>query len=142
VPAAKLVVGVPFYGRGWDGVSPGPNGDGLGQAGYEASAPVIGGSEFPYSSIIGNGYLALSNGALVGSGGYTRYWNDVAQVPYLYSPTARRFISYDDPQSMRVKMDFANQRGLGGAMFWELSEDTVVPATSLMDVIYQSLKLP
>jgi len=39
-------------------------------------------------------------------------------------------------------MDFANQRGLGGAMFWELSEDTVVPATSLMDVIYQSLKLP
>ena len=142
VPASKLVVGVPFYGRGWDGVSPGPNGDGLGQAGYEASAPVIGGSEFPYSSIIGNGYLALSNGALVGSGGYTRYWNDVAQVPYLYSPAARRFISYDDPQSMRVKMDFANQRGLGGAMFWELSEDTVVPATSLMDTIYQSLKLP
>jgi GH18 family chitinase len=103
---------------------------------------VIGGSEFPYESIIGSGYLSLSNGALVGSGGYTRYWNDVAQVPYLYSPTARRFISYDDPQSMRVKMDFANQRGLGGAMFWELSEDTVVPATSLMDVIYQSLKLP
>ena len=142
VPASKLVVGVPFYGRGWDGVSPGPNGDGLGQAGYEASAPVIGGSEFPYSTIIGSGYLALTNGALVGSGGYTRFWNDAAQVPYLYSPTAHRFISYEDPQSMRVKMDFANQRGLGGAMVWELSEDTAVPATSLLDVIYQALRLP
>jgi chitinase len=39
VPAAKIMLGVPFYGRGWAGVEPGPRGDGMGQA---ASGPAPG----------------------------------------------------------------------------------------------------
>jgi GH18 family chitinase len=142
VPAAQLVLGVPFYGRGWDGVQAGPNGDGLGQAGYEATSPGLGETEFPYNSLFSSGALTYSNGVYAGAGGYKRYWNAAAQVPYLYSATAKRFITYDDSESMRVKANYANQVGLGGLMFWELSEDVTSGATSLLDTIYDRVHLP
>jgi chitinase len=142
VPAAQLVLGVPFYGRGWDGVQAGPNGDGLGQAGYEATSPGLGETEFPYNSLFSSGALTYTNGVYAGAGGYKRYWNAAAQVPYLYSATAKRFITYDDSESMRVKANYANQVGLGGLMFWELSEDVTSGATSLLDTIYDRVHLP
>jgi GH18 family chitinase len=142
VPAAQLVLGVPFYGRGWDGVQAGTNGDGLGQAGYEATSPGLGETEFPYNSLFSSGALTYSNGVYAGAGGYKRYWNATAQVPYLYSATAKRFITYDDSESMRVKANYANQVGLGGLMFWELSEDVTSGTTSLLDTIYDRVHLP
>jgi chitinase len=142
VPAAQLVLGVPFYGRGWDGVQAGPNGDGLGQAGYEATSPGLGETEFPYNSLFSSGVLTYTNGVYAGAGGYQRYWNATAQVPYLYSATAKRFITYDDSESMRVKANYANQLGLGGLMFWELSEDVTSGTTSLLDSIYERVHLP
>jgi hypothetical protein len=52
--------------------------------------------------------------------------DDVAKAPWLYNPAKREWISYDDPQSIRIK------RGClaapGGAMFWELG-DTVRSST-------------
>lgn len=138
----KIVLGAPFYGRGWSNVQPGPNGNGLGQAGSEATSPELGETEFPYKSLFSSGYLTYSGGAFAGAGGYTRYWDTIAKVPYLYSSTAKRFITYDDPQSMSAKMNYANEMGLGGVMFWELSEDTTVVGTSLMDTIYESMRLP
>jgi len=142
VPAAQLVLGVPFYGRGWDGVQAGPNGDGLGESGYEATSPGLGETEFPYNSLFSSGVLTYSNGVYAGAGGYKRYWNSAAQVPYLYSATAKRFITYDDSESMRAKANYANQLGLGGLMFWELSEDVTSGATSLLDTIYDRVHLP
>jgi chitinase len=32
-------------------------------------------------------------------------------------------VSYDDPQSLRLKGEYARQKHLGGVMIWELSED-------------------
>ena len=78
-----------------------------------------------------------------GAGGYTRFWNATAQVPYLYSASAKKFITYDDAQSMAVKMNFANQQALGGAMFWEMSEDTEsATGTSLLDAVFAGMRLP
>jgi chitinase len=142
VPASKLVLGVPFYGRGWNNVAPGPLGDGLGQSGTEATSPSLGETEFPYKGLFTDGMLSYADGKFTGSGGYTRFWSDTAQVPYLYSPSARRFITYDDKQSIGIKVNFANQKGLGGLMFWELSEDTGDATTSLLDVIYSGVKNP
>ena len=38
--------------------------------------------------------------------------------------------------------NYANQLGLGGLMFWELSEDVTSGATSLLDTIYDRVHLP
>ena len=143
VPASQLVLGVPFYGRGWNNVAAGASGTGLGQAGTEATSPGLGETEFPYNSLFSSGVLAYSNGVFSGAGGYTRFWNATAQVPYLYSASAKKFITYDDAQSMAVKMNFANQKALGGAMFWEMSEDTdSASGTSLIDAVFTGMRLP
>lgn len=45
-----------------------------------------------------------------------RYWDADAQVPYLYDAARKLWISYDDPQSMKVKAGYLTSMGLGGAM--------------------------
>jgi GH18 family chitinase len=141
-PASKIVMGMPFYGRAWNGVNPGPNGDGLGQSGSEATEPTLGGTEFPYNTLFSSGALVYSNGVFSGAGGYTRFWNAQAQVPYLYSAAKKQFITYDDPQSVRAKVNFVNQQSLGGVMFWELSEDTTATGASLLDAMYEGMHQP
>lgn len=113
VPAAKLVLGMPFYGRGWGGV--GSTGDGQYQpaTGISSSGTWENGSYDFYD--LENNYINKN--------GYTRYWNDKAKVPFLYNPTTKTFISYDDVQSLDAKIAYLKAKGLAGAMFWELSGD-------------------
>ena len=110
VPAGKLVVGVPFYGRGW--TTTGTANAGLFQAGTGASVGTWESGVFDYSDIAKN-YLPTM----------TRYWDADAKVPYLYDPARKLFISYDDPESIAAKAAYINSKGLGGAMFWEFSGD-------------------
>ena len=109
-PAAKLVLGVAFYGRGWENVSSAAAG--LYQPGTPASVGTWESGVFDYTDIRAN-YLPTM----------TRYWDSQAQVPYLYDPVRKLWISYDDPESMKVKADYIKAKGLGGAMAWELSGD-------------------
>ena len=122
-PAAKLVLGVPFYGRGWENV--GPTGAGLYQSGTAASVGTWEKGVFDYSDIKSN-YLPSM----------TRSWDASAQVPYLYDPARRLWISYDDAQSMKIKADYIKAKGLGGAMIWEITGDR---SQELLDTLVSSL---
>ncbi|CAB4996735.1 unannotated protein [freshwater metagenome] len=122
-PAAKLVLGVPFYGRGWENV--GPNGSGLYQPGTAASVGTWEKGVFDYSDIKSN-YLPSM----------TRSWDASAQVPYLYDSARRLWISYDDAQSMKIKADYIKARGLGGAMIWEITGDR---SQELLDTLVSNL---
>lgn len=113
VPSHKIVLGTPFYGRGWGGCENMENGqyqdcDGVANVGTWENGV------FDYTDLQDN---------YINKNGYTRYWNDVAKVPYLYNPTNGIFISYDDVESFGHKIDFIKANGLGGAMFWEFSGD-------------------
>ena len=113
VPAAKLVLGVPFYGRGWDGCAQASNGQ------YQICT---GGSSVGTWEAGSFDFYDLETN-YINKNGYTRYWNDTAKVPYLYNATNKRFISYDDAESIGYKTAYIKSKGLGGAMFWELSGD-------------------
>ena len=52
-----------------------------------------------------------------------RFWSDEAKVPWLFDTEAGLMVSYDDPQSLALKAQYARERNLGGVMIWELSED-------------------
>ncbi len=107
VPSNKIVMGVAFYGHGWQNVPDGGT-NGLGQSGSNGFTRT---------------YDQINN--LIGTNGYTRYWDDIAKVPYLYSPTANggSFIGYDDAQSICAKADYVNNNNLGGLMAWELTQN-------------------
>lgn len=101
--AAKLVLGVPFYGYLYSGVSDG--GAGL----YKTFS---GGSSISYDQIL-KSYLTNS--------GYTKYVHADAKVPWLFNGSV--FISYDDETSMEAKAAYVKQTGLAGVSIWELSQN-------------------
>ena len=120
VPAAKLVMGVPFYGRGWREVN--PVADGLYQPGIAVE-----------QMNLAYGRLAAE---VVGRDGFARKWDAVAQAPFLWNADRRVFISYDDPESMRLKARYVREKGLGGVMFWQYAED---PSGALLDALHSTL---
>ena len=132
IPSTKVVMGVPFYGRAWGGV-PAVN-NGLFQPG---SLIPPGTWDDGTSGATGvNDYFEIEQ--LIESGQYTRHWDSDAKAPYLYSPTQHggHFISYEDEESLALKMDYLNSLNLGGVMFWEVTGDRT---ESLMDVIVGGL---
>jgi len=106
IPPQKLVLGVAFYGRGFAGVTPEHNGLNQRYERYEAD----------------HSYAELAE-KFVGKQGFVRYWDDRAAAPYLWNASTRTFITYDDPASLARKRRYVTEHGLGGVMFWELSQD-------------------
>ena len=59
----------------------------------------------------------------IGTGDWTRYVDTESMVPWLYSSSQQTMISYEDEESIQIKLDYVIQHDLGGMMFWELSGD-------------------
>jgi chitinase len=120
VPIGKIVLGIPFYGRGWKETRPTDRG--------------------LYQPATGQ-HLFISHDELVakyiGKNGYTRYWDADAKAPYLWNPTTRTFISYADAESFRHKIDYVRKAGLAGVMFWEYSYD--LKQKTLLDALITGL---
>ena len=109
-PARKLVVGMPFYGQGWTGVTGG--GDGLHQP---AAAPAPATWQAGYED-----YKALKT--LADSGTYTVHRDRRNGHAWLFDGTT--LWTYDDPQVLTTKTTYIRRHRLGGAMFWSLDGDT------------------
>jgi chitinase len=101
----KLNIGVPFYGRRWNGVEPVNNGL------YREA--VTTGAGIPYSEVL----AALADSSFV------RMYDTAAASPWLWNAGDSVFISYDDEVSLAAKMEYVKSQGLGGVMFWEYTED-------------------
>ena len=120
VPAAKLLLGVPFYGHMW-GQVPDTN-HGL----FQPGKPVPN-AYAPYSVIV----------STMLNQGYARFWDEKASVPYLYNAQKQIFVSYEDPQSIAAKCEYVIAHHLGGMMFWDYSSD---PSGTLLHAIDESLQ--
>ncbi|MFN8596090.1 MAG: glycoside hydrolase family 18 protein [Anaerolineae bacterium] len=124
VSPEKIVLGVPFYGHGWAGVS--ADNHGLYQRSTRLPQGTFDGSAYTYWDLAEN---------YIDRNGYVRYWSEAAQVPWLYNAADRIFITYDDPQSIGLKADYVRAHHLGGAMMWNLSSDD----GSLLQALFQGL---
>src|SRR5581483_1124167 len=133
VPAGKLVVGIPFYGKEYVGV---PSTDhGLFQPHGQAPS-----NDSPtYHDLVDTG-LADANLTVIGptavtaSGpgndgkginGFTRYYDGAAKAPWLYDPALNggTFISYVDPRAVEERVELVRSRHLRGVFAWEVSND-------------------
>jgi chitinase len=128
VPASKLVVGIPFYGKEYVGV--GPTNDAL----YQSHGPAPANDTPTYHDLVDTGLVdpnltpiappaATGDGAAIN--GYTRHWNPLAGAPWLYNPTANggTFVSFVDPLGVSERVALVRTLGLRGAWAWEISND-------------------
>jgi chitinase len=121
-PAGKLVIGVPFYSRGWTGVAAANRG--LYQPSSGAALGVWENGVNDYKVTKG----------LLGSG-FIRYWDGKAFAAWLFDGTT--FWTFDDAIVMTHKAHYVLENDLGGIMFWELSGDT--PDGELVEALAEGL---
>jgi chitinase len=129
VPAAKLGVGIGFYGSCWAGGVNGPR-QPVGSSSIVADDNVM---TYPH---IMSAYFTKS----------AYHYDKAAQAPYLgfSQPTGPQhctFVSYENPRSITAKGHYAERRGLGAEIIWAINEghDKTAPAgkrDALLDAVH------
>lgn len=117
VPARKLVLGIPAYGRGWTGV---PNRNfGLYQSSTGAAPSPSG------DSLATDGVATYRTLKTFTSDGFALHHDFFSLADWLYNPSTETFWTYDDPDTVTVKMVYTDLRagGLGGAFEWAIKDD-------------------
>jgi GH18 family chitinase len=141
VPASKLVLGIPAYGRSWSGVpvAPQPGAD-LAAAGLFRGATGPGPGSFEAGSLDYKDVVArLAQQPSV----YQRLWDAAAQAPIMVASSLGVLVTYEDQQSLASKVAYAREQRLGGFMLWELSGDLKDRSRpeSLVGTISRALRL-
>ncbi len=139
IPKEKLVIGSPFYSRGWKEVkNDGP---------YPDTYPGL------FASVNGGAKGVWDGGVAAGNNPYyyliemekdprfVKYRDPYNNSPYLYSAELGEFYTYEDKMSLQDKVDFVNQNQYGGIIVWEITGDSPARGgTELLDVIYNGFK--
>ncbi|KAI7823437.1 glycoside hydrolase superfamily [Kickxella alabastrina] len=135
-PANQLVAGLGFYGRSSVALQnmikdasnqyqsqshDVPLGDSEDAPWYDTCAKTTSNSgTWQWRNLRSQGVLVNKNTA---AAPWVRQWDPVTQTPWLFNPETKRFLSYDDPDSIKIKSDYAASRGLAGVMIWSANMD-------------------
>ncbi|KAH8547829.1 glycoside hydrolase superfamily [Umbelopsis sp. PMI_123] len=132
IPKNKLVLGVPFYGFTIDtekaisaatgqNVPMNPNPIQGDQYDTKSADPCPGAvatysGEMQWRTIKQLGILQNHNG-------WKSYWSSINKTPYAYKSSNKQFVTFDDPESLTLKAQYAKKQNLGGVMMWSLEMD-------------------
>jgi chitinase len=112
----NLVLGLPFYGRGFNGTELYGSYSGLPKGTWhdllEDGADPTGAFDF---GDLEENYEGLDS--------WEKSYHPAGDVPYLVNQEENTIISYDDEQSIEQKTRLAKDLGMQGVMFWELAQD-------------------
>jgi len=131
VPANKLGIGIDFYGYVWSGGLGTPTGGVTQPRQRWAVAPSVQ-SNVPYYTIMDTFYQR----------DYER-WDSDAEAAYLSIDRAGasedKFISYDNEETCKKKIEYTRGKGLGGVIIWELGGGWR-PTAKTPDTLLQAVK--
>ena len=111
IPAEKINMGVPFWGKQYNATK--INGA------FTGDVADIRYYDIP--KLIGNGWEYK--------------WDSEALAPYLVSDDNSKILTYDNPESIRLKSEYAIKRELGGLMIWALGYDVTNSGQELIGSI-------
>ncbi|MBN1155390.1 T9SS type A sorting domain-containing protein [candidate division KSB1 bacterium] len=116
LPENKVLIGIPFYGKAFNA--------------NRLYAPFTGSvTSYSYTYIHG----------LIGNG-WTRYWDDVSQVPFLLNNSMTKLITYDDTMSVRLKCEYVLENDLRGVIIWALGQDLLTFTQPLLETVGKSFE--
>ncbi|WP_042385709.1 glycosyl hydrolase family 18 protein [Streptacidiphilus melanogenes] len=112
-PASKLVLGVPFYFRGWTGV---PAGSDYGL--YQSATGASPAQTYTQEAGIADWKELAAKGLTSGS---TVHWDPTTQSSWIYDGT--NFYTGDTPQAITARGQYATTNGLGGIFAFSFEGD-------------------
>ncbi len=113
LPAEKILLGMPAYGRVWRQVSGGGNG-------LEQRAATS-----------GNKSISFDETLRLESEGYTRHYDEKAQAAWFFNGST--FVSAEDGQSIGYKGKWIVENGLQGAAVWQYTQDASGAMLGMLD---------
>lgn len=135
IPSQQRVLGVPFYGYASKPIRNKKDGDLEKLTGPAHSMRPPGDADDPMlPDTCKRGYSGLwrwrslrNTGILVDESRagkhWTKHWDTSSQTPWLYNSLSNVVISYDDPQSVKLKTRFAMCQQARGVGVWDLAYD-------------------
>jgi chitinase len=104
LPADRLAVGIPLYGRGFPVAEP-----------YASTRGV------PKRRLPRGDYANLHK--LLNEQHWVRRWDDETKTPWLLAPDRSAVFGYDDAESVALKTEWAMKQGFRGVFFWQVNAD-------------------
>ena len=112
VPADRLALGIPLYGRG-----------------FAVKEPYASTKDAPKNRVPrGGNYTNIHR--LQQEQGWVRQWDDETKNPWLVAPDRSAVIGYDDAESVAKKTEWAMKKGLRGVFFWQVAGDRLRDGTN------------
>jgi chitinase len=108
VPARKICIGSPLYGRV-----------------FTKSGGLKKGFEKTWDREDGQWETHIWDYKSLPRPGAQVYWDDAEDASYSYDDKKKEFITFDTPLAVKTKCTIVKQKNLGGIFFWETSADKV-----------------
>jgi len=111
----KINMGVPFYGRSLLGTD---------KSKIALHSTDHGKAEDEKTFVPDDGGVSYFN-VLLQMKHFDKFWDDVAQVPYLIGKKRNTFVSFDDEKAIQLKAEYVNQKKAAGVIIWDITNDYV-----------------
>jgi len=117
IPASKIVLGLAGYGHSYSGVQnlsatnngPGHVFSGAGNAGPSTNSPGLL-AYYEIADLIANKQMTFAT-------------DSITQTAYAYNTSTQQWVSFDTPETLALKAQYAKSLGLKGVMFWAIDDD-------------------
>lgn len=122
----KILMGIPYYTRGWENVQ-GGNGSGL----HGTSRTPATGKYNLWGDLDKNGNQ-IPAGAnplwhvlnlMEQDPNLKVHWDDVGKVPYVWQNNEKVFLTFENEQSIDERLKYIEEKNLGGALIWVMDGD-------------------
>ncbi|KAH8828170.1 glycoside hydrolase [Flagelloscypha sp. PMI_526] len=82
------------------------------------------GQQIAFKDILKSGALQRNaDNTYSAGGGFTYAWDNCSNTPFLYRTDQSTVVTFDDPQSLALKAQYAQSKGLAGVFTWSVEED-------------------
>lgn len=126
LPPEKILMGIPYYTRGWENVQ-GGNGTGL----HGTSKTPATGKYNIWGDLDANGNQ-IPAGAnplwhvlnlMEQDENLKVHWDPVGKVPYIWQNNEKVFLTFENEKSIDERLKYIEEKNLGGALIWVMDGD-------------------